>query len=315
MPKPFVLTQRDVDILQSLSQVRYLTVQHLQWLHWTARWRERERAAREAGTTNRCPKKAYERMAGLAERGLVVSIQRAADRAVTVYRRLTHCFSLTAAGAEILAGERGIALEEVWYHERATRAALTLEHSLGIGAFYAALRSELEYRGRSLDDWAADHVLSADYDSVVVAGVGHALPIIPDATFTLDGQRYFVEVDRGTTRLEQWRKKALAYDAYGRDPRLRERFGVSSATVLVVMPQGPRMQAIARTIAGVHNGATDRYRFVSEERVHPFSIRRRWKRMERVTFVPGRRAGDSPLPIVALADAVLWAPSPGEQTV
>ena len=46
MPKPFVLTQRDVDILQSLSQVRYLTVQHLQWLHWTARWREHERAAR-----------------------------------------------------------------------------------------------------------------------------------------------------------------------------------------------------------------------------------------------------------------------------
>jgi hypothetical protein len=314
MARPFVLTQRDVDILQSLSQVRYLTVQHLQWLHWTARWREHERTAREAGTTNRCPKKAYERVAGLVERGLVVAIQRTADRAVTIYRRLAHCLSLTAAGAELLAGERGIALEEVWYHERSIRAALTLEHNLGIGAFYAALRTELEFRGRSLENWAADHVLSADYDSVVVAGVGHALPIIPDATFTLDGQRYFVEIDRGTTRLEQWRKKALAYDAYGRDPRLRERYGVSSALVLVVMPPGPRMHAIARTIAAVYNGSTDRYRFLSEERVHPFSIRRRWQRMERVTFVPGRRAGDSPLPSVTLADAVLWAPSPGEQT-
>src|SRR5687768_11606065 len=114
MAMPFVVTQRDVDILQSLSQVRYLTVQHLQWLHWTARWREHERAAREAGTTNRCPKKAYERVAGLAERGLVVAIQRTADRAVTIYRRLAYCLSLTAAGAELLAGERGIALEEVW---------------------------------------------------------------------------------------------------------------------------------------------------------------------------------------------------------
>lgn len=314
MARPFVLTQRDVDILQSLSQVRYLTVQHLQWLHWTTRWREHERVAREAGATNRCPKQAYERVAGLAERGLVVRIQRTADRAVTVYRRLAHCLSLTAAGAELLAGERGIALEEIWYHERSTRAALTLEHSLGIGAFYAALCSELMFRGRSLEGWAADHLLSADYDSVVVAGVGHALPIIPDATFTLDGQRYFVEIDRGTTRLEQWRKKALAYDAYRRDPRLPERYGVSSAIVLVVMPPGPRMHAIARTIAGVHVGVTDRYRFLTEDRVHPFSIRRRWQRMERVTFAPGRRPGDSPLPSVALADAVLWAPSPEEQT-
>ena len=314
MARPFVLTQRDVDILQSLSQVRYLTVQHLQWLHWTTRWREHERVAREAGATNRCPKQAYERVAGLAERGLVVRIQRTADRAVTIYRRLAHCLSLTAAGAELLAGERGIAMEEIWYHERSTRAALTLEHSLGIGAFYAALCSELVFRGRSLEGWAADHLLSADYDSVVVAGVGHTLPIIPDATFTLDGQRYFVEIDRGTTRLEQWRKKALAYDAYGRDPRLPERYGVSSAIVLVVMPPGPRMHVIARTVAGVHQGLAPSYRFLAEDRVHPFSIRRRWQRMERVTFAPGRRPGDSPLPSVALADAVLWAPSPEEQS-
>jgi hypothetical protein len=315
MARPFVLTQRDVDMLASLAQVRYLTVQHLQWLHWAARWREHERAAREAGTTNRCPKKAYERVAGLAERGLVVTIQRTADRAVTIYRRLAHCISLTAAGADVLAGERGIGLEEVWYHERSARAALTLEHNLGIGAFYAALRAELEFRSRSLENWAADHVLSGDYDSVIVAGIGHALPIIPDATFTLDGQRYFVEIDRGTTRLEQWRKKALAYDAYARDPRMRERFGTSSALVLVVMPPGPRMLAIARTIAAVHNGSSDRYRFLSEERVHPFSIRRRWQRMERVAFSPGRRAGDSPLPSVTLGEVSLWLPSPGEQTV
>lgn len=312
MARAFVITQRDVDILQSLAQVRYLTIQHLQWLHWTARWREHERAAREAGLVNRRPKKAYERVAGLVERGLLVAIQRTADRAVTTYKRLALCLSLTQAGAELLACERDVRVEQRWYDERAARSATTLEHSLGIGAFYAALRAELEFRGRKLEEWAPDHVLCTDYDSVVVAGVGHALPIIPDATFTLDGQRYFVEIDRGTTRLEQWRKKALAYDAYGRDPRLRERFGATNAIVLVVTPPGQRLLAVVRTIAAVHGGVTDRYRFLVEERVHPLSIRRRWQQIERVSVPLARRGGEASLPSVVLGDAVLWNPLPGE---
>lgn len=315
MGKPFVLTQRDVDILQSLSQVRYLTVQHLQWLHWTARWREHERTAREAGAVNRRPKNAYARAAGLVAHGLLVAIQRTADRAVTSYKRLPLCLSLTQAGAEVLACERDLLIEQLWYDARAARSATTLEHSLGIGAFYAALRAELEYRGRRLEHWASDQVLCTDYDSVVVAGVGHALPIIPDGTFVLDGQRYFVEVDRGTTRLEQWRKKALAYDAYGRDPRLRERYGATDAIILVVSPPGKRLLAVARTIAQVHGGVTDRYRFLAEERVHPLSIRRRWQQIERVTFPAGRRGSAGGQPQVTFSDAVLWSPLPGEESV
>lgn len=312
-PRPFLLTERDVDILASLADVRYLTIQHLQWLHWAPRWRAAERAAREAGIPNRRPKKAYERVAAMTERGLLRTIQRSADRATTVYRRLPHCISLTRAGAEVLACERGLPLEQLWYDERATRAAATLEHSLGIGAFYAALRAELEYRGRAFRDWAADHILCTDYDSVAVASVGHPLPIIPDGTFTLDGTRYVVEIDRGTTRVEQWRKKALAYQAYQRDPRLVERYGVSSFIILVVAPPGPRLQAIARTIAAVHSGVADAYRFLTEDRVHPLSIRRRWQRMDQVTFAPARRASGSVTPTVTFRDDVLWVPLPGEQ--
>ncbi|NTU85693.1 MAG: hypothetical protein HGA45_41220, partial [Chloroflexales bacterium] len=123
MGKPFVLTQRDVDILQSLSEVRYLTIPHLQWLHWTARWREHERLAREAGAVNRRPKNAYERAAGLAAHGLLVAIQRSADRAVTSYKRLPLCLRLTQAGAEVLACERDLVIEQLWYDERAARSA------------------------------------------------------------------------------------------------------------------------------------------------------------------------------------------------
>lgn len=311
--RPFLLTERDLDILASLAQVRYLTVQHLQWLHWHEHWRRHERTAREAGVINRLPKKAYERVAAMAERGLLLSIHRTADRATISFRRLPNCLCLTQSGAELLAHERGLNLEELWYDERPSRAAQTLEHSLGIGAFYAALRAEATYRGRALEGWVGDHVLCADYDSVVVASVGHPLPIIPDGTFVLDGTRYFVEIDRGTTRTEQWRKKALAYEAYGRDPRFVGRYGVTSFVVLVITPTGGRALTIARTVAAVYGGLTDTYRFLTQDRVHPLSIRRRWQRMERVGAAPPGRGGDPALPTVLLSEGVLWAPQPGEQ--
>jgi hypothetical protein len=310
--RPFMLTERDLDILASLAQVRYLTIQHLQWLHWHERWRQHERTACEDGRVNRCPKKAYERVAAMAERKLLRAIQRTTDRAAFSFRRLPNCFSLAQAGADLLACQRGLPLEDIWFDDRPTRAAQTLEHSLGIGAFYAALRAELAYRGRALQGWVGDHVLCTDYDSVSVASVGHPLPIIPDGTFTLDGTRYFVEIDRGTTRIEQWRKKALAYDAYGRDPRLKHRYGVTSFMVLVVIPTEARLLTVARMIAAVHGGTTDTYRFVTEARVHPFTIRRRWQRLERVTLASSGRTGAQALPTVSLRDDVLWAPLPGE---
>jgi hypothetical protein len=311
MTKPFVLIARDVAILRSLADVRFLAVQHLQWLHWSDRWRVAERAAREAGVANRKPNRAYERIGGLVSRGLLISLRRSVDRAITEYRKLPHCLALTRAGAEFLACHEGRPLDAIWYYERATRSAAGLEHNLAIGAFYAALRAELEYRGRALQHWLADQVLSTDYDSVAVASVGHPLPIIPDATFSLDGQRFFVEIDRGTTRIEQWRKKALAYDTYSRDPRLQMRYGVRQFTILVVAPSGLRIEAIARMVASVHRGVPANYRFLTEERVHPFSIRRRWQRIAQVLPPPG--GFDTNLaPTVSLTDDVLWVPQPGE---
>ncbi|NJO83373.1 MAG: hypothetical protein HC828_11510 [Blastochloris sp.] len=169
----FVLTSRDVDILASLAQVRYLTIQHIQWLHWGERWRTAERTARAAGRVNQQPKRAYERVAAMAERGLIRSIQRSADRAATVYQRLPNALRLTSTGADLLARERGLPRTAVWYDDRPIRAATTVEHRLAIGAFYAALRAELTYRERHLEAWAADHILCTDYDSVAVASVAH----------------------------------------------------------------------------------------------------------------------------------------------
>ena len=83
-----VVTARDAAILASLAEVRFLTVEHLQWLHWPERWRAGERATRDANRPNRSPKNAYTRVAGLATHGLLVSLRRSVDRGVTEYRQL-----------------------------------------------------------------------------------------------------------------------------------------------------------------------------------------------------------------------------------
>src|SRR5215211_696251 len=99
-------------------------------------------------------------------------------------------------------------------------AIMSFEHSVAISTFYAALRCSLEFSGQQLLDWRADHQLARrdsmtggpGYDRVAVPGVRQDLAVLPDATFTLAGHRYFVEVDRGTTNLASWTEKIRAYE-------------------------------------------------------------------------------------------------------
>ena len=96
--------------------------------------------------------------------------------------------------------------------------------------------------------------------------------------------------------------------------QLQARYGVTGCTVLVVAPSGPRLEAIARIVADVHQGIAANYRFLAEERVNPLTIRRRWQRMGGVIPPRAGRRGTGALPTVTLVDDVLWAPLPGEQT-
>ncbi|NTU79260.1 MAG: hypothetical protein HGA45_07625 [Chloroflexales bacterium] len=313
MAHSIIITPRDLDILSSLALVRYLTAEHVVWLHWAPWWRAMERAVRETSAPRRKPRKAYERLQLLTQHGFLATVTRTVDRAVTVYHRLANCYTITRDGAALLAEQRGDEPQVSWYHERAKRAAVSLEHSLGIGAFYAALAAEAAYREICFQGWAADHVLCRDYDTVVVPRIVHPLPVLPDATFTLEGARYFLEVDRGTSTVEQWRKKALAYQAYQGDPRLRERYDTTQFTVLVVVPSAARMAVVARAVAGIVGGVAANYLFVLEERVNPLSIRRRWQRMERVTLEPQaeRRSRTPASAQVSFAETVLWSPRVG----
>jgi hypothetical protein len=299
------LTDRDVAILAALAAVRCLTVEHIQWLHWQADWRRAAKTAREAGKAYYGPKNAYRRLRALALAGYVRAISRTVERGISRFQRLPLAYTLTRAGAQLLASERGDPTLPPVADQR-EQSVLTLEHQVAIGAFYAALHAEAAYRGRTLTGWQDDHALSADYDTVIVPRVARPLPVLPDATFALEGVRYLLELDRGTTSTERWQRKALAYRTYAGSEALLARYGVADLVVLVVAPTTARVQTIARTVAGIDPLAPTRYRFLEAQRVYPTTIRRKWQQIASIAQLPGGAVQ------VTLREVALWLPTSAE---
>ncbi|NJO83688.1 MAG: hypothetical protein HC828_13375 [Blastochloris sp.] len=77
----------------------------------------------------------------------------------------------------------------------------------------------------------------------------------------------------------------------------------------VVAPTAPRIQAIARTVAGIYHGAIPPYRFLEERHVHPFAIRRRWQQIQAVEQRPLVQHGRTTThTAIQFADVALWTP-------
>ena len=299
--KPIRLQERDLDMFVSLSIGRYLSVPAIEWLHYPG-WRERYKAYLEKRKMDPTAvfypaPNIYHRLVALraGPEPLVHRVARTVERASVVYNRLPDAYTLTEAGAGLLCSRRGYELDDLWYEDPRRRSIKNFEHSVAIGTFYAALRAALEFAGRQLADWRGDHLLAGrdstiggpSYDRVSIPGVKDDLPILPDATFMLSGARYFVEIDMGTTNLRSWREKARAYEVYRQHPKLRARYQTDTFTVLVVAPSEPRLRRIVTEVVKVTRQATSGYLFLTEDRLHPTTIRPSWKVIE--TFEWERR--------------------------
>ena len=212
MPKPLRLQERDLDMLHSVSTARFLTAQAFR-AHYA-------RLQQGIASDYRPSPNIYRRIAGLEAGGLLQRVVRRSDQASLAYGRLPDIFALTEAGADVLASKRGLVFDDLWFETVRQRTLQNLEHSLGIGQVYAALRSACEYRqSATLDGWKGDHLLAqpAHYDRILVAGYPSPLPVQPDATASLRAAngttRLFLELDRGTRPLSTWHDKA-AYATY-----------------------------------------------------------------------------------------------------
>jgi DNA-binding PadR family transcriptional regulator len=283
MPHTLHVQPRDIDILQSLAEGRYLSAEALAWLHFPS-WRQRYRTWRtthEASTTWKPGSAVYDRLRMLRAAGLIAQIARSVDLARQRFARLPDIYRLTREGAELLAAMRDIPVETIWWDGGRKRSLQNVEHSVAIGTLYAALRCALEHHGKELLGWRGDHLLRdpRSYDRVRVLGQRELLPVQPDATFTLMGTRYFVEVDRNSRPLVTWDAKTRAYHAYRGSAALATRYACDDFVLLIVAPTSQRVQRIAEQIVTVTRAHDAQALLLESWQVHPIRIRANWLRL------------------------------------
>lgn len=102
-----------------------------------------------------------------------------------------------------------------------------IRHVLAVGDFRILITEACQLSGYEIE-WLPEVYFRAPggYDRISISG--EIVGIVPDGAFCIirGGQRsiFFLELDRGTVRLDRYRAKLKAYLAYGKDLKYYERF-------------------------------------------------------------------------------------------
>ncbi len=290
------LVERDVAMLASIGRAGVLTATALEWLHWPT-WEARYRTWRATRpdlptALYRPTTRVYDRLRGVAARGLITRIPRVAESGPLLGRRITDALLLTEQGvAALRQADRWDEARMSLVRVRDQRTTI-MQHGVAVGDTYAALATRLAARpGRALADWQIDRHLFArgSYDRIPVllptAGGGQQAvdtAIVPDATGVLHsdrgGIRVFVEVDRGRPAVT-WAHKVRAYQAYQGSAALRERYGVSGFLLLCLTTTERQRARLMETTARVLGQASDRYLFGLIDDIHPTTIGDCWQKL------------------------------------
>ena len=244
-PPAVRLTERDLDILDSLGQVRFLTAALVEWLHFPPQAGERAR-----GFSSSC----RARLRLLWQAGYLERLWSDRFHGPAVY-------ALGRKGVEALAVRRGRAPADLACLGRKPLGTLFLEHALAIARAYAAVAVALaEVPHVHLAGFRGEHAFkgSGRHDRLPDVADGRRwLPVVPDGLFVLqraDGRHrlIFLEVDRATMPLSRIAAKVRGYEAYrlGSGPALfRARFGhPPDFSLAFVASTTTRLQALQRTV-------------------------------------------------------------------
>ncbi|HEY0606144.1 MAG TPA: replication-relaxation family protein [Herpetosiphonaceae bacterium] len=294
------ITDRDLAILQSLADARYLTIEALEWLHFPHR-RGAWEAAYQAQQLYKPTSLLYNRMKRMHEAKLVLRIQRPVALASSRFRREPDVYALAPDGATWLADATGIAASAMRADRLRERSFNTLAHGVGIGTFYAAMRTKVESMRVQFAEWQSDYALSKSYDRLTVrvtqangAVKQQRMPVLPDGAFWIVHQdtRYlfFVEIDRGR-HVSTWREKIMAYEAYVRSKELKARYGVESFTLLTATTTETQRQQLMQATAQINAKPGGRYLFTRISDLHPLTIGHAWQRINAATPTTGTVAG------------------------
>jgi hypothetical protein len=290
------LSKRDVDILESISRCRYVTLSALEWMHVPSWWTRWERYAAQHGPHGFYPSShLYARLRFFIAEGWVFRIKRASQYGAEEFNPEPDLFGILEEGAHILAGFRRQPLESFFYDRKRPRSLFTINHTADIATFYAALQARVQRReGLQLLDWQSEHLTARSYDRLAVRRTGvngnmetvH-LAVQPDATFVLKHaggtERFFVEIDRGTRPLPTWVQKIQAYNAYMGSPELKARYGVDRFILLSTAPDDTIRTKIMQATASVLRKPSARYLFLNQADVLPTTIASAWHKLATMT--------------------------------
>jgi len=299
---------RDLDMLMSLSEARYLTAPAIEWLHW-ASWRTRWQQWTEQDAHTRRPYRPstwmYDRLQRLETLGLILKIRRPASLGTTQFKRASDVYALSERGADLLCEMHDVPRGTLDYDQGRMRSWLTLAHSVAIGHAYAALRAKIATkRDLVFAEWHSDAQLAKAYDRIAVrvpqpngSVISKTLPIQPDGTFVLwhagGSVRVFIEVDRGR-RVTTWRDKIYAYHAYTNSAALHKRYGTTWFVLLTITTTDDHRRKLMAATAQIVDNPGDRYLFAVQSAVHPTTIGSQWhkigQRQPTVKHLPGNQA-------------------------
>lgn len=314
-PRRLLVTERDLDILQSLATARMLTSLAIEWLHFSHRrpqwaaWLAARDAAAPRALAYRVGSAIQIRLQQLHHAGYLHRLVQAVAHTGHTHGRERDVLLLSEAGAWLLCDLRGVPPADVAWVRHRPRSTARTAHAVQIGLLYAALQAKVATMpGVTLQDWQGEHVTVQHYDRVQIVrrtpggAESVSVGIQPDATAVLThrgGQeRLFVEVDRGTRALDTWRQKMLAYRAYLGSPALHQRYGVDRFMLLVTAPTAAQRRRLMQVTAEVLGTASNRHLFCLEADVHPLTIGHAWHKISQVAPGPPLTMETTPHPFL-----------------
>jgi hypothetical protein len=233
-----ILQDRDVEILKTLYDYRFLTTTQIADLFFGAK------------------SKALRRLRQLYDNGFVMRIFRPV---VVGSAEIIYC--LDSRGVNVLAQRLGVDREEIdWSRRSFTRVkSLFLDHALEVNQFRVA--THLAIQGDpdvELLFWKYDNELQTKNEKGILVSDKVTDPddrtrkirVTPDAFFGLSTPRgrayFFLEADLGTEDNYQFKKKMQGYLKYYTDGHYQQKYGYRAFRVLTTTAAG-RLPNLIRT--------------------------------------------------------------------
>ncbi len=241
-PPPMQLTERDRQIILAVYEYRLLSAHQLEALFF-------------AGT----PDNPHSRRTACQRRLQLLYhhgfIERLPQPVILGQGRSPFVYALDEAGANLVAGHRGIDRAEVgWKPKHNELGPQFLDHSLVINDVRVVLQRLVDAGMFEAVAWTDELALkSAELQDKVPYLVQGARPVrkYPDGYFIVklsDGNQahFFLEVDQGTMTNARWQEKVRAYHEFRLSGQSQRHYGTRNFRVLAVTTSEQRLANLKR---------------------------------------------------------------------